>query len=360
MKKIFFSFISILWHPVIFADTPALFAEDANGAFYFKEKHLSFNENNIENLSFEQKESYDLLDRDINQNSETFFLDDEEVFFYENGFYLKRGDVRNKALLQMVMNGEASLIDPSCRRWFSSSEVRRGDDCILECSLIDTDMGTFFCPNQCELLCNTKELISERGKKEAHPPLQTKKKPKILEYKDMDSEEKVDFVTHSIVDLIKKGELETSYAVDTDKIEKEVKEQVEESKSHSEIIENISNQISKENKNLQNLEPIRASVGGAFILGVSSILCTVITQTCIQNENEKRLEKEAQENEKKQEFEAQENEKRLELEKEKLKQKAQENKKRLEFEAQENEKRLEFEAQENEKDRALKRELNKK
>ena len=48
-----------------------------------------------------------------------------------------------------------------CHAWFESAGVEKDENCFLECSLIEADMGTFHCPAQCELLC-TKQSRSNR------------------------------------------------------------------------------------------------------------------------------------------------------------------------------------------------------
>ena len=43
-----------------------------------------------------------------------------------------------------------------CREWFEREGVQKGEDCLIECAVAETDMGTFHCPAQCEDLCKRK------------------------------------------------------------------------------------------------------------------------------------------------------------------------------------------------------------
>ena len=47
-----------------------------------------------------------------------------------------------------------------CLKWFEKEGVKKGEDCLIECAMIETDMGTFHCPESCGALC--KEQITER------------------------------------------------------------------------------------------------------------------------------------------------------------------------------------------------------
>ena len=48
-----------------------------------------------------------------------------------------------------------------CLEWFEGAGVQKGEDCLIECALIETDMGTFHCPERCAALC--REQITERA-----------------------------------------------------------------------------------------------------------------------------------------------------------------------------------------------------
>lgn len=30
-----------------------------------------------------------------------------------------------------------------CQKWFENAGIKKGDDCLIECSVAETDMGTF-------------------------------------------------------------------------------------------------------------------------------------------------------------------------------------------------------------------------
>ena len=55
----------------------------------------------------------------------------------------------------------AAASTEECLSWFKNSGLKKGPDCLLDCGLAETDMGTFHCSAQCESLC----------KKEAKKPL---------------------------------------------------------------------------------------------------------------------------------------------------------------------------------------------
>ncbi|MFN8791851.1 MAG: DUF6973 domain-containing protein [Bdellovibrionales bacterium] len=40
-----------------------------------------------------------------------------------------------------------------CLDWFLKSKLKKDRNCVLNCSILDTDMSTYMCPNQCEGLC---------------------------------------------------------------------------------------------------------------------------------------------------------------------------------------------------------------
>ncbi len=48
-----------------------------------------------------------------------------------------------------------SLAD-DCQKWFEQQSLKKGGDCQIECSIAETDMGTFHCPEQCVKLCKKK------------------------------------------------------------------------------------------------------------------------------------------------------------------------------------------------------------
>lgn len=62
--------------------------------------------------------------------------------------------------------------DKECVEWFKRSNVKPGSqDCEITCSTLITDMGTFTCPDQCEILCKPKEDESLLSKFVLYPGL---------------------------------------------------------------------------------------------------------------------------------------------------------------------------------------------
>lgn len=46
--------------------------------------------------------------------------------------------------------------DDECQEWFKSSKISPSSkNCLVECTSLITDMGTFHCPNECDSLCNS-------------------------------------------------------------------------------------------------------------------------------------------------------------------------------------------------------------
>ncbi len=42
-----------------------------------------------------------------------------------------------------------------CKDWFQTAQIKKGDNCLLDCSMAEVDMGTFQCHNICDTLCNS-------------------------------------------------------------------------------------------------------------------------------------------------------------------------------------------------------------
>lgn len=62
--------------------------------------------------------------------------------------------------------------DKDCLDWFNRSKIPVGSkDCELRCVTHMTDMGTFMCPDQCDILCKAKEADSTAGKLIYYPGL---------------------------------------------------------------------------------------------------------------------------------------------------------------------------------------------
>jgi hypothetical protein len=66
----------------------------------------------------------------------------------------------------------ANQPDADCITWFKASKVQTGTKtCELDCAILMTDMGTFMCPNQCEMLCKASDKNSILGKIIYYPGL---------------------------------------------------------------------------------------------------------------------------------------------------------------------------------------------
>ena len=49
-----------------------------------------------------------------------------------------------------------------CQKWFENAGLKKDENCIIQCGIAETDMGTFQCPEQCPSLCrspNTERFI---------------------------------------------------------------------------------------------------------------------------------------------------------------------------------------------------------
>ena len=42
-----------------------------------------------------------------------------------------------------------------CQTWFKNTGIKKDSDCLMECVIAKTDMGTFQCPEICPQLCKT-------------------------------------------------------------------------------------------------------------------------------------------------------------------------------------------------------------
>lgn len=67
---------------------------------------------------------------------------------------------------------DAALIDNECIIWFHNSKINsESKGCEVSCSILPTDMNTFMCPNQCELLCKKNSNSIPSGKLLYYPGL---------------------------------------------------------------------------------------------------------------------------------------------------------------------------------------------
>lgn len=44
--------------------------------------------------------------------------------------------------------------EDSCQKWFDRASLTKDDQCIVKCTALSVDMGTFDCPLKCDELCN--------------------------------------------------------------------------------------------------------------------------------------------------------------------------------------------------------------
>ena len=45
-----------------------------------------------------------------------------------------------------------------CKKWFENQGLKKDKDCLIQCNIAETDMGTFQCPAQCPSLCKTPNI----------------------------------------------------------------------------------------------------------------------------------------------------------------------------------------------------------
>lgn len=76
----------------------------------------------------------------------------------------------------------ASQPDEDCIRWFKVGKVKLGKACELDCAILMTDLGTFMCPDQCDLLCKDKNSKGILGKVIYYPGLTPLERKLIEKY----------------------------------------------------------------------------------------------------------------------------------------------------------------------------------
>lgn len=57
--------------------------------------------------------------------------------------------------LLFIFYFSSSVLAEDCQIWFKKTGIKRGGDCLIDCAVAKTDMGTFHCPVQCAVLCKT-------------------------------------------------------------------------------------------------------------------------------------------------------------------------------------------------------------
>ena len=55
--------------------------------------------------------------------------------------------------LLFIFYFSSNVLAEDCPVWFKKTGIKRAGDCLIECAIAETDMGTFHCPEQCADLC---------------------------------------------------------------------------------------------------------------------------------------------------------------------------------------------------------------
>lgn len=55
--------------------------------------------------------------------------------------------------LLVLFNLFSSIIANDCEIWFKNANLKKDDNCLLNCTTTNVDMGTFNCPSRCDKLC---------------------------------------------------------------------------------------------------------------------------------------------------------------------------------------------------------------
>lgn len=94
--------------------------------------------------------------------------------------------VRQIVLTSSLLFGvtlQAQQPDQDCVDWFKSSKVMAGSkSCEIECAALMTDMGTFMCPDQCDILCKSVGNSTVAGKLIFYPGLTPAEKRLVEQY----------------------------------------------------------------------------------------------------------------------------------------------------------------------------------
>lgn len=67
-------------------------------------------------------------------------------------------------LLTFVSRLALSATDP-CKEWFDKADLKKDMSCIMKCSVLSTNMGTFHCPALCQDLCRENKKTSNYSQK---------------------------------------------------------------------------------------------------------------------------------------------------------------------------------------------------
>jgi hypothetical protein len=86
------------------------------------------------------------------------------MIFYLNVFFI--------IMFVPLSQTHAKEPDRDCADWFNKGKIEIGSKgCELKCATLMTDMGTFMCPDQCDLFCQKKESPNLLGKFIYYPGL---------------------------------------------------------------------------------------------------------------------------------------------------------------------------------------------
>ena len=55
--------------------------------------------------------------------------------------------------LLFIFYFSSNVLAEDCQIWFKKTGIKRAGDCLIECTIAETDMGTFHCSEQCADLC---------------------------------------------------------------------------------------------------------------------------------------------------------------------------------------------------------------
>ncbi len=68
-------------------------------------------------------------------------------------------------ILLLLLSQQAQAVDPKCQSWFDSSKIKSSDQrCESRCSTLGVDMGTYYCPDQCDALCKPRAKCEAASK----------------------------------------------------------------------------------------------------------------------------------------------------------------------------------------------------
>jgi len=69
----------------------------------------------------------------------------------------------------------------SCEQWFKKAKLKAGEDCLIKCVSTPVDMGTFHCPDSCEILSQSSSAVRIKHNLALYPGLTKKERALIAE-----------------------------------------------------------------------------------------------------------------------------------------------------------------------------------